>query len=140
VIKEGIIIRPKFYAIVGIDLKEKVKIKGIQKNIKCSGLKCCLDYMRFKNIIENPIVIFDKFTKFKESIRRGFDTGEIIEISKHLDIEDTKRYWGTDFKCDTLYNSIPLDLNDSNMMSLLEIKEKEREARIKRETETIINT
>lgn len=87
-IKKGIIVKPKFYALIDEKDNEVIKIKGIGRH---------LDYMDFMKILKNPDVRYTKFMKFKESLRRGFIPNEIVVILKHLSLEDNKRYWQHDF-------------------------------------------
>jgi len=118
---EGTFVRPKFYAIKGT--KEFIKIKGLQKKIKIKGLDASLDrivkldYTQFKNILKNPKVFYDKFTKWKEGLRKrkkgsDIETGEIVEQFKVFSLEDSKRDWlGKEFKDDKLYDSKPIHIN-----------------------------
>lgn len=92
-IKEGVIVKPKFYLI-----DEKLKIKG------CSGAKA----EDFKNIVIGEDFTYMKMTKFKESIKRGFKFNQIIEVKKHLDLEDNKRKWSGKFDTDKLQISMPI--------------------------------
>jgi hypothetical protein len=102
-VKEGVIVRPKFYGLVSGDGKDYVKIKGIAIRF---------NFMRFKEFVENPSVKYDKFMRFKESIRRGFIPNEIREIQKELSCEDTKRRWRSAFDMNVLQDSEALDVSE----------------------------
>jgi len=127
--EEGRFVRAKFYAIKTLD-KEYTKIKGLQKNIKIKGATDSmdrivrLDYKQFKNILENPKVFYDKFTKWKEGLRKrkkgnDIETGEIVEQFKLLSLEDTKRDWlGVKFKDDKLYESKPIHIEQNGDYSV----------------------
>lgn len=97
-VSHGVIVKPKFYAFVNSDDKEIVKIKGIGARLQFD------DFMR---VLENKKVEYDKFMKFKESIRRGMIPNEIIKILKKLDLEDNKRIWDNRFNFGMISDSDP---------------------------------
>jgi len=102
-IKTGIIVKPKFYALIDNTDKETVKIKGI-------GTK--LVFKEFHKLLIDPTISYKKFVKIRESLRRGFIPNEIIEITKHLNLNDDKRKWVGDFKKDELQFSKPNNMDD----------------------------
>lgn len=98
-IKEGIIIKPKMYAVKNLN----------QAYVKVKGLGIRLNYQEFISLIKNGRIKYDKFCKFKESLRRNFDPNEIIAMEKNFSMEDTKRLWYSCFNKDKLEVSKPLD-------------------------------
>jgi hypothetical protein len=103
-IKEGLLIKPKFYYLKSYDDKEIFKIKGIR------GVK---SYEQFYDIIKNGHYEYIKFTKFKESIRRGFAFNQKIPVYKELDLEDNKRIWkNKKINIDCLEKSIPIHYHE----------------------------
>lgn len=80
-IKDGIIIKPKFYEINGY-----VKAKGLKGFNKKENLLQLLEEGKYKTT---------KFCKLKETLHR-LDTlyvNQKIEIEKKINFEDTKRHW-----------------------------------------------
>ncbi len=98
-IRHGIIVKPKFYAVVDSDRKEFVKIKGLGKR---------LTFNEFNRFLKSPKITYMKFMKFKESIRRGFIPNEIIDMIKKMDLEDNKRQWVGKFDPKVLNSSSPI--------------------------------
>ena len=92
-IKEGIIIKPKMYAVISDDNKEIVKIKGVKKKVVVGDVEVSVDYNFFLALEEDSSVEYRKFVKFKESMRRGLKVNEIIPMIKELDLDDNKRVW-----------------------------------------------
>jgi len=84
----GIIVKPKMYALVDSEGNDHVRIKGIAKR---------LNFLEFNGFLANPKITYDKFMKFKESVRRGFVPNELCEITKQLTLEDEKRVWEKPF-------------------------------------------
>lgn len=103
-IEKGIIVKPKFYAIY--DKRWIIKIKGVGRS---------LYYDDFWKILKGDKVQYQKFMKFKESLRRKMDPNEIITAEKMLDIEDNKREWGMPFDKKDLQYSRPLQLIDGQI-------------------------
>jgi hypothetical protein len=101
-IEKGILVKPKFYAVVDGNNNKFVKIKGIGKK---------LEYDDFIDIMHNKKVEYEKITKFKEAVRRGLTPNETIEIIKRLDLSDNKRTWETDFTHTSFTNSKPRFIN-----------------------------
>jgi len=102
IIRKGLIIRPKCYALKSVDDEEHIKIKGVAAKVS---------YIRFERLLEDPVIRYKKFTKFREAVRRGLIPNEIIETSRKVGIEDDKRVWVTDFD-GTLQCSVPIELKD----------------------------
>ena len=100
-IKEGLIIRPKFYM---IKTKERdiAKIKGVSVKMTAA------DFVR---IASSGKVAYKKFMKIRESLRRGFIPNEIQEVTKQLSLEDNKRIWESPFNIDELQFSTPLNID-----------------------------
>jgi hypothetical protein len=98
--EKGIIVKPKFYYLEG----------GEQLFIKTKGLSNLKTLMEFNNVIESKHFKYKKFTKFKESIRRGLSFNQIIEVEKILDMEDNKRKWKGEFSPSVKEESEPLFL------------------------------
>ena len=105
-IKNGIIVKPKFYALTDYDNKGYVKIKGIGTRLNIG---------RFMDFIKNPSISYQKFMRFKESMRRGFIPNEIQDISKTMTLQDDKRLWEHDFNHKELQTSRPITLKDGKL-------------------------
>lgn len=99
-INNGIIVKPKCYAVVG-DKRTFVKIKGIAKK---------LTFNDFKNFTVKPKITYMKFMKFKESVRRGFIPNELLYVDKNMDLEDNKRVWQNKFNPKELNISTPINI------------------------------
>jgi len=108
-VKEGIVVRPKFYALMSEDDDEYVKIKGLGKR---------LSYFEFVGLLKSPLndigktraVKYEKFTKFKEALRRDLIPNEIIKVHKEFSLEDEKRVWPGLFEEGKLQTSSPLTI------------------------------
>jgi len=96
-ITEGIIVRPKFYAIRSKE-RDYVKIKGL-------GVR--LVYTSFSELLHNPKIAYTKFAKFRESIRHGYIPNELIDTHKEFSLEDEKREWLEPFSDTELQYSEP---------------------------------
>jgi len=109
-IKSGIIVRPKFYALLG-KTEEIVKIKGLGKR---------LNYLEFLGLIHSSVeaitqnVHYSKFTKFKEALRRELIPNQEIKVFKHFSLNDQKRVWKNEFSL-KFESSIPLILNTDSI-------------------------
>lgn len=97
-VKKGIIVRPKFYGLVSSEDEEYVKIKGLGKR---------LSFKQYSDFLNTPSFTYDKFMKFKESLRRGFIPNEIQSITKNMSLEDDKRIWPSYFNRYKLQHSKP---------------------------------
>ena len=81
----GIIVKPKLYY---VEDEEENKIL-----CKTKGLKGFSGYKQFEKLLKTGKWKYEKFTKFKESIRRDLSFNEIITVEKFLDFTDNKRRW-----------------------------------------------
>lgn len=101
IIREGIIIKPKLYI-----CDDELKAKGIPipKDKK--------DKLRLINkILKREEIFYQKFTKIKEAINRNIKVNSIQVVSKHLDLEDTKREWKNEyFNEEILEDSEPIKI------------------------------
>lgn len=102
-IKNGILIKPKFYFLNGLNSKEFVKCKGLMN----------LDNKGFFKLLETGKYKYMKFTKFKESLRKKDNKNNPIfnqkmDITKYINFEDNKRIWKNDkIDFNILEKSIP---------------------------------
>lgn len=112
-IKEGYIVRPKFYAM----LQDEVDDNGEHiQYVKIKGLGKRLSYFEFVGLLNSPLqengktqrINYDKFTKFKEALRRDFIPNEIINVHKEFSLEDEKRVWSKQFNMHELQEGIPI--------------------------------
>lgn len=88
--------KPKMYTMKFLDEEDSiVKIKGIPK---CNT-------QELQTLLNNGSVKRVKFSKLKESIRRGIDPNSVIEVDKKLSLQDTKRLWFGDI-------SVPLYIQE----------------------------
>jgi hypothetical protein len=115
---EGYIVRKKMYALKSDDedsKHDKVRHKGIPNRVIINGEEIFLDYNKFKEYIQNknPEIYFNRFTKWRYAKVHKYSTGEIIEDSKRLDLNDTSRNWS-----DKNFN--PLELQDSEPINIID--------------------
>ena len=82
-IDEGMVVKPKFYSIKGSH-GDFCKVKGV-------GHKLVMG--EFNDLLKNGRITYQKFTRFKEALRRDMIPNEIVDITKHLSLEDNKRVW-----------------------------------------------
>jgi len=78
-ISKSIFIKPKMYL-----MDDDIKVKGVSK--------CSVD--DFNSFLNGGSVDKMKFSKLRESIRRGMNPNTRMMVSKSLNLEDTKRDWG----------------------------------------------
>jgi hypothetical protein len=78
VFNDCIFIKPKMYK-----LGNTIKIKGIRKSNNEDII----------NVINGLSVTKEKFSKLRESVRRGFTPNTIMEVTKNVCIIDDKRIW-----------------------------------------------
>ena len=95
-IDRGIFIKPKMYYFKDGD-KEIVRLKGVPR----------INIEQFKKILAGESVRYTKFVKLKEGIRRNINVNSMIEIEKHINLEDNKRIWNQQFSIN-LVSSTPL--------------------------------
>lgn len=112
-VHDGLIVKPKMYAIKG-ERYQLAKLKGLGKKI---------NFHEFTQLLQNPKIAYNKFTKFKEAMRRGLDVNEILEVFKEFSLEDTKRDWyGQTFNIDELQPSKPIVLTVNDNMNFIQSK------------------
>jgi hypothetical protein len=115
---DGIFVKPKFYGFTYMndknELTAKLKIKGIPAFCRlkdnASNEQRRLTFEEFKDFCRNPSIEFNRFIKFRESIRRKLNINEIIRIKKELDVNDDKRNWNEPFNKDSFQESEPLKI------------------------------
>jgi len=112
-IREGVIVRPKFYALKDRFPKKKEK----EEVVKVKGLGTRLSYLEFMGlcVADEKKVYYDKFIRFKEALRHDFIPNEIRETFKTFDIDDKKRVWDAPFDIHRLNFSSPHNLIDGEM-------------------------
>ena len=101
-IDEMLIIRPKFYGIKYFkdgEIKEYVKSKGIPYVLKYHNLKTKVSR-----------IDYNKFSKFRESVRKGIRPNKMIDVFKHINYDDDKRIFHRPFSVDNQSDSIPIVL------------------------------
>jgi len=96
-IKEAIFVRPKFYAFKSNLNKDYIKIKGLHvlknKPENKDNFGIYLNFIKFQDFLLNPKTKYNKFTKFKEALRRNLIPNQTLLITKELNLEDVKRDW-----------------------------------------------
>jgi len=106
---EGLFIRPKFY---GIKTKNKdmLRIKGINMYHITKQHK----YKEFKNFVSKPepMIKYEKFTKFKEAVSRVMIPGQIVQTHKQFNLNDQKRVWLKPFSIKYLSDSKPIEITE----------------------------
>lgn len=80
----GIFIRPKLYMLYEDD-KTTIRAKGIGGSVRSRS-----DFIR---AIRNRYAPVERFSKMKESSRRGMISGSVIRLCKDIGLEDDKRIW-----------------------------------------------
>jgi len=112
IINEGVVVKPKMYLINGL---AKIKgVRGFRIDSRLSGDD-------FLKVLAEGGVTYEKFVKFKESLRQGLVVNEVVEITKVIDLEDTKRDWyGLNFNPSELQTSRPLYLSEPVVKKLSE--------------------
>jgi hypothetical protein len=115
-VQRGIIVKPKFYALIDSEGKEHVKIKGIAQRIFVDDIEQRMTMGDFTRLMDDPKVMFNRFMKFKESIRRDFIINEVQRVTKELLLEDTKRSWHDEFDCGDLQASKSLLVLDNEVV------------------------
>ena len=81
-VDKGVFVKPKFYL-----MNDDIKIKGVNR--------ASID--NFNSILRGESVSKIKFSKLRESIRRGINPNTKITVEKNLSLEDNKREWSEDF-------------------------------------------
>jgi len=110
-IKEGLIVKPKFYYFTA-DNVLKIKIKGIGRKIKDidTGQYHKLGINDLHDIISGKMLFFDRFAKIRESLHKGLIPNELIQNFKEFSLEDDKRIWRERFNPNVLQDSEPIHL------------------------------
>jgi hypothetical protein len=91
-----IFIKPKMYK-----LGDSIKIKGIRKS----------DNEDIKNIMIGKSITKEKYSKLRESVRRGMMPNTKMMVTKKVDIIDNKRIWEHD-NLEIVSESYPMVLNE----------------------------
>ena len=103
-IKEGMIVKPKFYAL-RTHKGDQIRIKGFSPARNYT-------YEDFLLFLDNTKRYYNRFAKFRESLRRDLIPNEIIRVHKELTLDDQKRDWNNqDFSTTEYQISKPLILN-----------------------------
>jgi len=103
IINEGVIVKPKMYMINGL-----AKLKGV-RGFRIDSRLTGDDFVK---VLGDGSVTYQKFIKFKESLRRGLCVNELVEVTKKINLEDSKRDWyGAVFNPEELQVSRPLNLS-----------------------------
>lgn len=97
-IREGIVVKPKFYGFIDTSGNERIVLKGFHK---------LQTFDKFLSILHKPKAKMIKFVRFKESQRRNLLPNELLEIEKNFTLEDTKRVWPELFNLELFQSSKP---------------------------------
>lgn len=92
---KAIFVKPKFYSLG----EDYIKIKGLSK-------ANCKDFIR---ILNGETIIKEKFSKLKESVKRGKLPNRIIEVPKKYSLIDNKRIWEHN-NLDLISSSEPIEV------------------------------
>jgi len=107
-IKQGYIVRPKFYAFRPVKAHENRLKNG--ESVKIKGLNERMGFDDFEEFMFEPSRVVRKFIRFKESFRRNLAVNEIIEFEKTFKMDDTKRLWVSRFTPFETHDSDPITL------------------------------
>jgi hypothetical protein len=142
IIKDGILIKPKFYAVINKfprklfcpeckNIMEKFNddeeyicrehnIILSDNKVKIKGVGRKLDFEIFKKTVygKEHTIEYTKFVKFKESMRREIKVNSIIPMIKTLDLFDTKRMFNHK-NFNLLSDSEPININDKRIKPVL---------------------
>ena len=119
-IERGIFIRPKMYK---------------THKVKCKGVKFHKDSMNvlFNDILDGKEISQDRFIKLRSVIRSQshhiyglLSINQIVTITKHLDLEDTKRVWNTDFNPLEQQDSKPIHIDYDDDLMQIELQNSEK--------------
>jgi hypothetical protein len=105
-IRKGVIIKPKMYVLEPEPTGDVDKDKPY---IKIKGVGCKMSLGLFNEIMLQRQVKYERILQFRESLRRKLNVNSVVEITKHLDLEDNKRAWSRKFNPLELQSSTPLD-------------------------------
>lgn len=123
-IKEGIIVKPKFYALQDSKDHEYVKIKGVSLR---------MNFLEFAGYMSFPEFKYKKFMKFREAIKRDMIPNEMVDMVKELTLEDDKRLWSSSFDMKEFQMSDPLEIIDG--ITEIEWRKQEQKAKVAYEKE-----
>jgi hypothetical protein len=87
-IRKGVIIKPKMYVLEPEPTGDVDKDKPY---IKIKGVGCKMSLGLFNEIMLQRQVKYERILQFRESLRRKLNVNSVVEITKHLDLEDNKR-------------------------------------------------
>jgi len=117
-VKESYFVRPKFYN---------------TNKPKCKGVKFSSE-SQFFDMLNNIPIKQERFVKYRTALRSQPNhkhgvlvPNQIIQVSKKVDLEDTKRAWSSDFVPDTIQKSRPLYVNHETETAELLHKQKEKD-------------
>jgi len=120
-IDEGLIVRPKFYALKGA-------IDGAPEYVKLKGVGRKLQYSDMINLAAMPSPSWDgtRFMKPKEALRAHRHPGEIVSAHKDFSLADTKRDWPAAFDPADLQSSMPPLMRGLLRMSYRDMRQSEK--------------
>ena len=95
--KEAMFIRNKWYYIEDDEI-----------HIRSKGVRKIIDKEDFMKVVRERIITQKRFTTLKESYVRKMPLSSIIEVVKHLSVEDIKRKWSKPFDPNEEQDSNPL--------------------------------
>ena len=98
---KGVLVKPKMYMYETPD-KEIIKLKGVPTRTRAV----------FEKILFNESINYDKFSKIKESLRSNIKPNSIINITKNIGLEDSKRVWASSFSVLDLQESVPIFIEE----------------------------
>lgn len=101
-VKEAIFLRPKMYFYNNGE-RDIFKSKGLGSYIK--------EKKDFNDILNNKGIKTKRFTKIKESAIRKLPFSSIIDVNKHISLEDDKRIWKKKFRYDEEQDSKPISIS-----------------------------
>jgi hypothetical protein len=143
-IKSGIIVKPKFYAIINKSSKPMFckkcgclmelfdenynifrcvacNITSNRNKIKIKGIGIKMQMPIFLQTVfsDEHKISYEKIAKFKESLRRKLCINEVIPITKVLNLRDNKRVWDKIINYSMLNDSEPMDITNSNIKPVM---------------------
>ena len=104
-LKGGLFIKPKLYMILKEDDEYVCKSKGVGRFMNNND--------SFIKALKSGEVKMERFTRMKESNNLGIKSGSVIQMTKHLSLEDNKRDWlEKKFSFEEFQDSEPLKIID----------------------------
>lgn len=122
---EGVLVKPKMYYLKILkkgEIEDMIKLKGVPKKILYKNEQIQLNKEVFDHILEGEKVVYNKFTKLKEGVRRGLIPNAIIDVEKFIKLSDDKRIWDSEFNHEELINSKPFYLQKEEINNEGEVK------------------